>query len=144
MPVRMIKNWAGRWGMFKAGTNSKRFWRPLIAVVLAYALAAQSLLITIGGFAAIAQADTGATPFVLCAHNSEGAPAQPANAPAPGCNHCIFCFAGAHHGVIGSPPVLLARAGTSVVDGMRVAPAQVAPPLPDHSIASPRGPPLRA
>jgi hypothetical protein len=130
--------------MFKAGTNSKRFWRPLIAVVLAYALAAQSLLITIGGFAAIAQADTGATAFVLCAHNSEGAPAQPANAPAPGCNHCIFCFAGAHHGVIGSSPPLFERVDFVVIDCVRLVAAQVPPRLSAYSIANPRGPPLRA
>ena len=131
--------------MVRAGNNTRRLWRPLMAVVVAYALVVQSLLITIGGFAAIAQADTGATAFVLCEHNSEGAPAQPAKAPIlPGCNHCILCFAGSQHAVLGSPPVAVARISIASIDSALNGVAQATPRPPAHSIASPRGPPLRA
>jgi hypothetical protein len=130
--------------MFKRG-NRRLLWRPLIAVVLAYALAAQSLLVTLGGFAALAPADPDATAFVLCAHNSEGAPVQPVNAPTyPGCNHCIFCFAGTHHAVIGSPPITAARGRIASIETALAAVAQAPSRPPAHSIASPRGPPLRA
>lgn len=129
--------------MFKRG--NKRLWRPLIGVVVAYALAAQSLLITVGGFAALARADTGAVAFVLCTHNSEGAPAQPPGAPVyPGCNHCIFCFAGSHHAVIGSPTVVAVRIRVADIDAAPASIAQAPPRLSAYSIASPRGPPLRA
>ena len=37
--------------MFKLGMRSKRSWRPLISVLVAYAVAAQTLLITLSGFA---------------------------------------------------------------------------------------------
>lgn len=129
--------------MFRRG--NKRRWRPLIAVVVAYALAAQSLLITVGGFTTLAQADSGAVTFVLCAHNSDGAPAQPADAPIyPACNHCIFCFAASHHAVVEAPTVAAARIELTVID---VAPANIAYAsrrLSAYSIASPRGPPLKA
>jgi len=129
--------------MFRAGTRTKRFWRPLIGIVVAYAVAAQSLLIAIGGFQSIAHAD-GAPAFELCVHDAQDAPA-PAGIPShPGCSHCILCFAGSHHGVIGSAPVLLARVNVSIVDGVRLAAAQVPPRLPAHAIASPRGPPQMA
>jgi hypothetical protein len=117
----------------------------LLGIILAYALVAQSLLITVGGFAALAQADTGATAFVLCAHNSDGAPVQPADAPAfPGCNHCIFCFAGSNQALTGSPPVLFQRVDVAVAEIARVADTHALPQPPAYSIPSPRGPPLRA
>jgi hypothetical protein len=115
----------------------------LIGIVVAYAVAAQSLLIAIGGFQSIAHAD-GAPAFELCVHDAQGAP-PPADTPGhAGCSHCIFCFAGAHHGVIGSAQILLTRVSVSIVDGAQLAAAQVPPRLPAHSIASPRGPPIRA
>jgi hypothetical protein len=128
--------------MIKFG-KSERLWRPLIGIVVAYAVAAQSLLIAIGGFQLIARADS--TPaFELCVHDAQGAP-PPADVPShPGCSHCIFCFAGSHHAVIGSPPVLFQRVDVATIDGVRLAVAQIPPRLPAHSIASPRGPPLRA
>jgi hypothetical protein len=129
--------------MFRASTNSRRFWRPLIGIVVAYAVAAQSLLIAIGGFQSITHAD-GAPAFELCIHDTQDAPA-PAGIPNhAGCSHCIFCFAGSHHGVMASQPGLLARVNIIVVDGVRLAAAQIPLRLPAHSIASPRGPPIRA
>jgi hypothetical protein len=130
--------------MFRLGVTARRFWRPLIAIVAAYAVAAQSLLIALGGFAALAHADTRATAFVLCAHNSEGAPVPPVDGPYPGCNHCIFCFAGAHHAVIGSPVVAAVRISVASTDVAPTSVAQAPPRRLAHSIANPRGPPLRA
>jgi len=129
--------------MFKAGTNSRRLWRPLILIVVAYAVAVQSLLIAIGGFQPIARADSNVA-FELCAHDAQGAPLPTGIPPHPGCSHCVFCFAGSHHAVIGSPPALLTRIDVAAVDGVRLVAAQVPPCLSAHSIASPRGPPLRA
>jgi hypothetical protein len=129
--------------MFRAGTNTRRLWRPVIGIVVAYAVAAQSLLIAIGGFQPISPA-SGAPAFELCVHDAQGAPA-PADIPShPGCSHCIFCFAGSQHAVIGSPPAVFERVNVAVIDGVRLVAAQIPPRLSAHSIANPRGPPLRA
>ena len=45
--------------MIRLGGGSKRFWRPLVGVVVAYTVAAQSLLIALGG-------------LTLAAHTNEG------------------------------------------------------------------------
>jgi hypothetical protein len=129
--------------MFKRGI--KQLWRPLIGIVVAYAVAAQSLLIAIGGFSLAAHADLATPAFELCLHDSQGAPALPAEAPAhPGCSHCIFCFAGSHHALIGSPPVLFSRVDVAVIDVPLAADKHGPPRLSAYTIASPRGPPLRA
>jgi hypothetical protein len=129
--------------MFKRGI--KQLWRPLIGVVVAYAVAAQSLLIVLGGFSLPTPADAVTSGFELCLHDSQGAPALPADAPAhPGCSHCIFCFAGAHHALVGSPPVLFARVDVKIIDAPAVADRPGPPRLSAYTIASPRGPPLRA
>jgi hypothetical protein len=129
--------------MFNRGIT--QFWRPLIGVVVAYAVAAQSLLIALGGFSLPTHADAATSGFELCLHDSQGAPALPAEAPAhPGCSHCIFCFAGSHHALIGSPPVLFSRVDVAVIDVPLAADKHGPPRLSAYTIASPRGPPLRA
>lgn len=131
--------------MFGLGMRSKRFWRPLIGLVVAYAVAAQSLLIAIGGFALPAHATEGAPGFELCLHNSQGAPDLPGGSPThPGCSHCIFCFAGAHHALIASPPVLFHRVDIEITAAPRAADKHCLPRLSPYSIASPRAPPHRA
>ena len=131
--------------MFKFGMKSKRFWRPLIGVVVAYAVAAQSLLIVLGGFSLPAQAKDGASAFELCLHDGQGAPDLPAGNPSnSGCTHCIFCFAGSYHAVIGAPPVVFLRVYADFFEAPWAADKHALPHLPAHSIASPRGPPLRA
>lgn len=123
----------------------KRFWRPLIGVVVAYAVAVQSLLIALGGFALAAAPTNDASPaFELCLHDGGAAPALPAGAPthAP-CTHCIFCFAGANHAVIGSPPALIHRAHFEVIEISWTLSEYHPPRVADHLIASPRGPPPR-
>jgi hypothetical protein len=121
------------------------FWRRLITVVLANAVAVQALLIALGGFSFAANAERSVLAFELCSHSSDGATQSPTKIPDhSGCTHCIFCFAGAHHAVIGVAPAVFHRAYVAVL---------VAPWLDDtfgltritrYAIANPRGPPLDA
>ena len=86
---------------------SERFWRSLLSVVVAYAVAIQSLLIAVAGFSLPADGGQNAPAFELCLHDAAGEPALPASNPdQSGCTHCIFCFAGAHHAVIGTAPAV--------------------------------------
>jgi len=130
--------------MFGRNNRFRRVWRPFIGIVVAYAVAAQSLLIVVGGFSVMAQADTAAPAFELC-HHDAGAPGLPGKLPGdPGCSHCIFCFAGSHHAVMGSPPSLFTRLDIAVIEAAVVVDKHDLPHLSAHSIASPRGPPLQA
>jgi len=123
----------------------RRLLRPLVGVVVAYAVAAQSLLIALGGFALPTQADQTPPALVLCHHEDQGAAGLPnGDTPHAGCTHCLFCFAGAHVAVIGAQPVLLHRLAAAGVDALPVVDDQRLPGLPPHSIAEPRGPPFRA
>jgi hypothetical protein len=116
----------------------------LIGVVVAYAVAAQSLLIVLGGFAPAARAEIGPAAFELCLHG-RATTDQPPGVPAqPGCIHCIFCFAGAHHAVIGQAPLLFHRIDVEIPTLAWAAATSIAPRVSAHSIASPRGPPQRA
>jgi hypothetical protein len=123
----------------------RRVLRPLIGVVVAYAVAAQSLLIAIGGFTLPVAADSSAPAFELCVHDSGGSPEQPAKAPTgSACTHCIFCFAGSHDAVIDRAPGVFHRVEATLVVVRLTADKHSLPNLPAHAIASPRGPPLRA
>jgi hypothetical protein len=123
----------------------KRFCRPLIGIVVAYAVAAQSLLIALGGFALPAHANNRAPAFELCLHDSQGAPELPADdADHSACSHCILCVAGSHLLVIENPPVVFHRVDIEIAASAWVTNSSGSPALPDYSIASPRGPPLRA
>jgi hypothetical protein len=124
--------------------RTTRVLRPLIGVVLAYAVAAQALLVAIGGFPVAAQAHDGVAGFELCLHDSRDAQHPPANIPdRSGCTHCLFCFAGAHHAVIGAPQVVFHRIDVEGVATPWLPDITSQPPTPAHSIANPRGPPLR-
>jgi hypothetical protein len=125
--------------------RSKRFWRPLIGVIVAYAVAAQSLLIALGGFSLPANVGDDAPAFELCLHDAQDAPELPAGNPDhTSYTHCIFCFAGSHHAVIRAAPLVFDRVHVETVDAPRVADRQHLPRLPAYSIASPRGPPFDA
>ena len=96
--------------------TGERFWRSLLSVVVAYAVAIQSLLIAVGGFSLPADAGQNAPAFELCLHDAAGEPALPASNPdQSGCTHCIFCFAGAHHAVIGTAPAVFHRVNVAMV-----------------------------
>jgi hypothetical protein len=126
--------------------KSKRFLRPLIGVVIAYAVAVQGLLIALGGFPPVAQGRDGAPGFELCLHDSQDTPAQsPASKPdQSGYTHCLYCFAGAYQAVIGATPTAFHR----IEIGLAAAPASgsesARPRASPHSIANPRGPPRAA
>lgn len=121
--------------MFRRGIRSWRFWRPLIGVVVAYAVAAQSLFIAVGGFALPAHADAGTPGFELCLHSTQAAPDTPAGVPDhPACSHCILCFAGAHHALIGAPPILSLRIDVAIIDAPNAADEHCLPRLCAHSI----------
>jgi hypothetical protein len=117
----------------------------VLGIVVAYAIAAQSLLIALGGFALLPQADQTAPTAVLCHHVDQGtAPAPADKSRHAGCTLCVFCFAGAHVAVIGAQPILLRRVSIETISTLAGADGQRLPGIPPHSIAEPRGPPLRA
>lgn len=136
-------------GEFRLSVRSKRFLRPLIGVVVAYAVAAQSLLIALGGLPLPTQALNSASGFALCLHDTqqEGKNAEQSPASNPdqsGCTHCIFCFAGAHHAVVGASAAFFHRVDFDILIVTSFANEAPQPNAPSHSIASPRGPPLGA
>jgi hypothetical protein len=137
--------------MINLGSRGKRMWRPFIGLLVAYAVAAQGLLIAVGGFASLAHADQNGPAFELCLHDAQAAAQAAPNLPTEnpgqghaGCTHCIFCFAGAHHALIGSAPALFHRVGVTITAVAWAADKHCLPRLSAYSIASPRGPPLRA
>jgi hypothetical protein len=122
-----------------------RFGRSLLSVVVAYAVAIQSLLIVFAGFPLTADAGQSAPAFELCLHDASGTPDLPANkADLSGCTHCIFCFAGAQHAVIGGTPAVFHRVAVAMVVVRWLADTPGSRPLTRYTIASPRGPPLSA
>jgi hypothetical protein len=132
-------------GVFKSNVESRRLFRPLTSVIVAYALAIQSLLIAVGGFYPLAQAGQDAPAFALCLHDTTGAPAAPENKPDfSGCTHCIFCFAGAHHAVIGAAPVFYGRVTLTAVFVPWLVHEHRISRLVRYIIANPRGPPVVA
>jgi len=112
---------------------------------MAYAIAAQSLLIALGGFAFPATSDAAAPGFELCLHDVQSAPDSSGGTPShPGCTHCIFCFAGSHHAVASSPPAVFHRVDGEFVAVLWVSDQRALPRFYAYSIANPRGPPLPA
>jgi len=95
----------------------KRLWRPFSAVVVAYAIAIQSLLIVLGGFAPAAKIDSAVTGLELCHQDAQAPVEVPAKNADPGGAHCIFCFAGAQHAVISTASTVFHR--VNVRDGGR-------------------------
>ena len=121
-----------------------RFWRSLLSIVVAYAVAIQSLLIAVAGFSLPADAGQNAPAFELCLHDTSGAPELPANKPDSGCTHCIFCFAGAHDGLIGTAPAAFHRVNVATVVVPWLSGTSGVRRPTRHAIANPRGPPLDA
>jgi len=129
--------------MIGLGCKGAHFWRALLSVVVAYMVAAQSLLIAVAGFSPPPDAGQNASAFELCLHDASGAPEVPASKPdLADCTHCIFCFAGSHDAVIGTAPAVFHRVNVAMVvvawPGDSSGPRRLA----RYTIASPRGPPL--
>ena len=128
--------------MIGFGCRARRYWRPMIGIVVAYAIAAQSLLIAAGGFALPSSADVASPDSALCVHDGQSPAQPPADIPRHSEGmHCILCIPGPHHALTGAPPVLVRHAAihASTIDW----PTDLAPfpGIPAHSIANPRGPP---
>ena len=123
-------------------TGIKRLWRPFIGIVVAYAVAAQSLLLVLGAFALPAAADSALAGFELCHQDAQAAPELPTGNPDHlACTHCILCFAGAHQAVIAGAPAASYRAYADVPVVARAIDGRVRPKARAHLIAAPRGPP---
>jgi hypothetical protein len=128
-----------------SGGIGARLWRSLLSVAVAYAVAVQSLMIAVGGFSLPADAGQSAPAFELCLHDASGAPALPADKPdLSGCTHCVFCFAGAHHAVVGAAAADFHRVNVTMVVVPWHGDTSVPVRLTRHIIASPRGPPFSA
>jgi len=125
------------------GQSGALYWRALLSVVVAYCFAIQSLTIAVAGFSL--PPDTGQTgaAFELCLHDTSGAAELPAGKSDPSdCTQCIFCFAGAHHAMVGAAPANFHRVSVAMV----VVPWHGNTSVPvrqgRQTIASPRGPPF--
>jgi hypothetical protein len=121
----------------------------LIGVIAAYAVAAQSLLIALGGLPVPAQAHDGAPGFELCLHDTQQEGQNPGQSPASnpdqsGCTHCLFCFAGANHAVVSASTALFYRVDFDILVMAWLGNEAPQPNARSHSIANPRGPPLVA
>jgi hypothetical protein len=116
----------------------------LIAVVAAYAVAAQTLLVAFAGVSLAAKAANTVPAFELCHHDATGVPRLPADGPRQsGCNHCILCFAGSHH-PLAAPPVLLHRIDVDIAIVRWASEIATTTCRPAYSIPYARGPPLCA
>ena len=125
--------------------NGTRYWRTLLSVVVAYAVAIQSLLIAVGGFSLSADAGQNASAFELCLHDISSTPEVPAGKPdRSDCTHCIFCFAGAHDAVIGTEAAVFHRVNIAMLIAPWLGDQSGLTRLTRYTIASPRGPPVSA
>jgi hypothetical protein len=131
--------------------RSNRFWRSVVGLVAAYALALQGILIGFSG------AQLSATPyghaasgFELCLNGTQegtqddsGLPATPAIPQH--LDHCLFCFAGVHHCALDAATQSYVGYG-SFGQGSALAGATRSRPSDSskYSIARPRGPPISA
>ena len=125
-------------GMFGFNVMSKR--RALLGVLVAYAVAAQGLLIALSGFAF----NAGPSTFELCVHDGQDGSELPANPDRQDCTNCIFCLAGSHSAVLGAPPTHCYRTFFQGVEVPSVKVNERLPRLLAYAIANPRGPPLCA
>jgi hypothetical protein len=124
--------------------RSNRFWRSVVGLVAAYALALQGILIGFSGAQLAATPyDHAASGFELCLNGSQdgsGSPAIPQHL-----DHCLFCFAGVHHCALDAATQSYVGYG-SFGQGSALAGATRSRPSDSskYSIARPRGPPISA
>src|SRR5437660_82721 len=92
--------------MAKYSNKSARMRRCVIAIVISYAVAIQSIIAGFPGIALPGGADENVSVFELChgLNGDQNLPSTPSGIPGHiGGNHCIFCYAGSHV-ALGSPP----------------------------------------
>ena len=118
-----------------------RVWRPVTAVVVAYAFALFTILTSFAPFPAAAGNDAGVLSIEICHHDGTD-PIIPADQSDIG-GHCKFCVGNAHAVAAlppGPHPMVVAYAVTLRWTLHRVDIA----PLPADFGAQPRGPPIPA
>lgn len=126
-----------------------RLWRPVIAIVAAYALIIQSLLIGILGASIAARAAGGDSlpGFELCLSHGADTANSPADAPErhSDCTaHCLLCVAGGLKVALAPASVSLGPVhGAAVAIRWEARDWQTLPAFHDP-VARPRGPPLAA
>src|ERR1700720_1938223 len=92
----------------------KRLWRPFLGVVVAYAVAIQSLLLVLGGFAPAAQIDSAVTGLELC-HQHPNARVKFPEKPRPGGSvPSFFCLPGPPRGVTTPAPAVFHRVNVAI------------------------------
>ena len=133
--------------MAKCGDKSKRLLRPLIGVIVSYAVAIQAILVGFAGLALPASATENSSAFALC-HGLNGVQDAPGSPAGPlghvGGNHCIFCYAGSQLAVNARPLRLFNHVDIEIrtidwtLNTRRLSFSY------NYSIAQPRGPPLSA
>lgn len=122
-------------------------WRPALALVAAYALVLQTLLLGMVGATQAARAADGTADSIICLTHEGLATPAPSNVPDAhtGCGeHCVLCAGGLHAVTL---PLLGASLGLVSVTGEAVRwhrPDWLAPAPSDNPVAQPRGPPLAA
>jgi hypothetical protein len=122
--------------------GAKRLWRPFLGVVVAYAVAMQSLLLVLGGFAPAAQIDSAVSGLELCHQDIQAPIEAPAKNSDQGCAHCVFCFAGAHHAMISTASTVFHRVNVVMVALPWLGDRSGLTRQARYTNASPRGPPL--
>ncbi len=128
-----------------SGLCSRRSGRALIALVTAYAIAVQGLLLSLGGPSLIAQAYAASPGVILCHQDGQDGPALPADAPDHlGCSHCILCFPAAHQALTALASVAVAHRAAEATSLSWALPNRRASPRAAHTLAEPRGPPASA
>lgn len=118
--------------------------RPLIAVVVAYALITQIFAAAI----AFRLASSGGDPqfeIELCAHNGQDAPVAPTDVPDRPCDqHCILCFANASLAAAGPAAFRLQLLELKFAQIAWRADESRLPQPSRYTLARPRGPPAGA
>jgi hypothetical protein len=117
---------------------------PRIAVIVAYALALQSLLTGLAVFSPPSGADEGLSTFELCLNGHE-APASPPDTPGDVCgNHCTLGFAGTQHALNVSPPYRFQRIDIEIGRIHRPLDNRRLLSVGEYAVAQPRAPPRSA
>ena len=118
--------------LIKLGIGPKRLWRPLVGVVVAYAIAAQALLIALGGFSLPAHAHDGAPGFELCLHDSQARTGL-AGRRAPAMTAARIAFSvlpDPHHAVVAAPLAVFHRVYVKIIEAPWAADMRALPLLP--------------
>jgi hypothetical protein len=127
--------------------RSNRFWRSVVGLVAAYALAFQGILIEFSGAQLAATPyDHASSGFELCLNRTQDNSGSPATPAIPQhLDHCIFCFAGVHHCALGAAAQSHADYGNfGQSSALAAATRTRLSSVSEYSIARPRGPPISA